>query len=306
MPLISIIMPVYNAESFLESAISSILKQTFNRFELIIVDDGSVDSSCKIISNFAKNDSRIKFIKNKHLGAAVARNVAVQESKGFYTLFVDSDDIYKTNMLESLYSKAVFTNADVVICGYRKFDNATKAKIWDFKPNPIFLFDERILTVNIYDKLFSTVPPSPWGKLIRSDLIKNNSIKFQDLSSCNDFAFSYSVLAMADTLAFVPEILLYYRANTNNNISKDRASKAENIFLAIIELESRLKKFGKYEHLKNTFFWRAESAINNELKNCSDLRKQELIKFAKEFNSQVFDEILSDHLKNLNKSDLSS
>ena len=65
MPLISIIMPVYNAESFLESAISSILKQTFNRFELIIVDDGSVDSSCKIISNFAKNDSRIKFIKNK-------------------------------------------------------------------------------------------------------------------------------------------------------------------------------------------------------------------------------------------------
>lgn len=294
-PILSVIMPVYNSEDYLEEAIESILLQDFTDFELIIIDDGSTDKSLDIIESYLKRDSRIKFFTTNHEGAGPARNVGIANARGFYTLFADADDVYDYHMISSMYSKAVYTNADVVICAYRKFDNITGDSLWDFRPKDIFLKKDRIYASEYSEILFMAVPPSPWGKLIKSSVIKENAIHFQNLTSCNDVAFSYSLLSYAKILAFVNTILLFYRANTGKNISKDRSSQAENIFYALAELENRLKLNNTYNVLRKTFKWRAKSAIENEFKQCTDPRKKQLMAFAKKMNSEIITEIVSEY-----------
>lgn len=281
-PLISLIMPVYNSESFLVEALNSILNQDFREFELLLIDDGSSDNSLQIAERYKSKDPRIKIYRTNHQGAAIARNKGISEAVGSYIYFVDSDDLFKKNMLSELYSKAVLTNADIIICGFRKFDNATKQSIWEFKPNGKYLVTDRIETKKIEKELFDTVPPSPWGKLIKKIIIDNNNLSFQSLTSCNDFAFTYIALSCAKTLAFCNEILLYYRANTGKNISADRGSRAINILFALCKLRDQLKQNGTIDKYYETYIARGRKSIEFELKNCNRTQKQDFYNSAKE------------------------
>lgn len=281
-PLISLIMPVYNSESFLKEALNSLLNQDFREFELLLIDDGSNDNSLQIAEQYKSMDFRIKIYRTNHQGAAVARNKGLTEALGYYIYFVDSDDLFKKNMLSELYSKAVLSNADITICGFRKFDNATKQTIWEFRPNGKYLVTDRIETEKIEKELFDTVPPSPWGKLIKKTLIDSNNLSFQSLTSCNDFAFTYTALSCAKNLSFCNEILLYYRANTGKNISADRGSRAINILFALCQLRDQLKQNGTFDKYYETYIGRGRKSIEFELKNCNQTQKQEFYNYAKE------------------------
>ena len=281
--LISLIMPLYNAEKYVAESISSILTQKFANFELIVVDDGSSDKSLSIVKKIAKEDDRVRIFCNEHQGAAVARNLGIAESRGIFLFFVDSDDLFKKEMLSNLYTKAVLTNADVIISGFRKFDNQSGKTIWEFRPDGKFLIEQRIETKTIPNCLFEVVPPSPWGKLIKRELIVNNKINFQNLSSCNDFAFTYTVLSYCKTIAFCPDVLLYYRANTGSNISANRGTKSTNIIKAIKQLEMNLKESGKFDELKKTFIYRSKTSLNFELKQCNEREKELLLENAKQY-----------------------
>ena len=117
MPKISIIVPVYNVEKYLEKCVRSILAQTFTDFELILVDDGSPDSSGAMCDQFAEQDQRVKVIHKENGGLSDARNAGIEIATGEYLGFVDSDDYIADDMYELLYTNIVKEDADLSICG---------------------------------------------------------------------------------------------------------------------------------------------------------------------------------------------
>lgn len=124
MPAISVIVPVYNVEKYLPKCVSSILKQTFSDFELILVDDGSPDGCGVLCDEYAKKDSRVRVIHKKNGGLSDARNVGIDAAKGDYLMFIDSDDWIDVDMLELLYTQAQKYDAQIVECSFRNvFEN---------------------------------------------------------------------------------------------------------------------------------------------------------------------------------------
>ena len=121
--LISIIVPVYKVEKYIDECIKSIINQTYTNLEIILIDDGSPDNCGKICDEYAKNDKRIKVIHQKNMGQSVARNVGLEYAKGDYIGFVDSDDYIKNNMFEVLHNNLVSYNADISICNIIKVKN---------------------------------------------------------------------------------------------------------------------------------------------------------------------------------------
>ena len=117
MPEISIIVPVYNCEKYIEKCINSILNQTFKDLELILIDDGSSDKSGEICEEFKQKDSRVKVIHEKNSGVSIARNVGINIAKGKFIGFVDSDDYLSSDMYEFLYENLKNSSADISVCG---------------------------------------------------------------------------------------------------------------------------------------------------------------------------------------------
>lgn len=117
-PKISVIVPIYNAELYLEECIHSVLNQTLRDIELLLIDDGSTDGSFRICEEYSKKDNRVQVFRNKNVGQGLERNFGVKKAAGEYIAFLDSDDQYKEDALERLYQKAMETNADMVSGGY--------------------------------------------------------------------------------------------------------------------------------------------------------------------------------------------
>ena len=122
-PKVSLIIPVYNAEKYLQECLDSAINQTLENIEIIIVNDGSTDNSLTICKRYSQKDSRIKLISQKNSGVAVARNIALQTATGEYIAFMDSDDYIDKNMLFDMYTKAKRDNADIVTCQFKHIQN---------------------------------------------------------------------------------------------------------------------------------------------------------------------------------------
>lgn len=179
--LVSVIMPVYNAGGFLKSAIESILSQSLEDLELILVDDGSSDGSQSICDNYAKKDHRIKVIHQNNGGICNARNTALRIAKGDFIAFSDHDDEYLPGFLENAYKRSIESNADIVKVskkvlilnnGYlvKERSNKLPDKIWDQKDIKEHYFD-------LFDKLKINCV---WDSLFRRDFIQNNNLYFDE------------------------------------------------------------------------------------------------------------------------------
>lgn len=168
-PKISVIVPVYNVEKYLRRCLDSILNQTFDDFELILVNDGSKDQSLFICNEYSVSDSRIKFINQANQGSSVARNTGLDVSSGDYIIHIDSDDWLELNMLELLYNAAVKTDADIVACNICRDDGAGNRQDCRFAYSV-----EREKQLHISEGLSTAV----WNKLVRRSLYLENEIRF--------------------------------------------------------------------------------------------------------------------------------
>ncbi len=166
---ISIITPVYNAEKYIERCVNSVLNQTYENIEFIIVNDGSTDNTAKILNRLKKNDSRIMVIHKKNEGVSKARNTALKKATGKYVLFVDADDWLESTMCEDLISHAEKNNSDVVICEYYNYyeilDKKEIVRLKEIKNTtfPSLISDDN----NKYGGF-------PWNKLIKRAKIKKD------------------------------------------------------------------------------------------------------------------------------------
>ena len=184
---VSIIVPVYNAEKTIERCIKSILKQTYNNIEIIIVNDGSTDNSLHICYELSKLDKRIIVIDTVNKGVSVARNIGIEKAKGDYIAFVDADDYVKENMYEKMVNYAEVNKVNLVFCNYEEFnDKCTSKKIEQFnlkdaKNNTMHNTDiiKRLISIS-EDSIFG----SCWRTLFSRKLIIDNNIKFTENREC--------------------------------------------------------------------------------------------------------------------------
>lgn len=197
---ISIIVPIYNAEKYLNKCIDSIINQSKKELEIILINDGSTDNSETIIKKY--NDKRIKYFKNKNQGIGKTRNFGIEKATGKYIMFLDSDDFLELNACEKMFEKAKKDKLDIVICDYyRYFDNGKKeeVKLPNFK-NSSLKDNPNIICEHL----------SPWAKIYKTDLLKNNNIKFVENLKYEDAPFVIEALDCAKKIGKVNLPLNYY------------------------------------------------------------------------------------------------
>ena len=204
---ISVIVPIYNSEKYVGTCIESLINQTYENIEILLIDDGSLDKSGEICDEYAKKDSRIHVVHIKNQGVSVARNIGIDSSSGEYITFVDSDDYVKPAYLTNLID-AMSSNIDIVICGItNKRGKTAKA---NYPNSPSFF------TIDDLKKNYDTYMPinGPYCKLYKRELIEK--IRFdKGIVMGEDFLFNLKYLSMCKNLATVKSAAyVYNRSNT--------------------------------------------------------------------------------------------
>lgn len=223
---VSIIVPVYNVEEYLEECLNSILAQTFQDFEVICINDGSTDDSLDILQSFAQRDKRIRIINQQNMGLAGARNHGLSVARGTYLCLVDSDDALDPNALKLLAQKAESHESDIVVFGFETIPSSknTSSSEWPLCANPV-----RDIVYNSFsaEALFKEPGSKPfiWRYFIRRNLLTENDLWFwEDLPFGEDTLFQFTILPFAANITFCKERLYRYRTSRENSLMADSSA----------------------------------------------------------------------------------
>ena len=220
---ISVVVPVYNTSRFLRQCVDSLINQTWKDVEFILVDDGSTDDSLEILKEYQKRDARIKVLEQKNLHAGVARNNGMKQATGKYIIFLDSDDFFSLDMLESALCCAKKNQAEIVIFGFNNYDALTGEK----KPAEIKL-PSRVFSANEpINDLIKTCQAVAWNKLYLRSFIERNNLKFEARKKCNDSYFTQMSLVLAERMVFLNRRLVNYRINNPSSLQGNMSLSRE-------------------------------------------------------------------------------
>ncbi len=251
-PLVSVIVPVYNAEKYLQRCIDSIINQTFTDFELLLINDGSQDSSGQICEHNSDRDNRIKVFYKKNGGVSSARNLGLQQAKGEWINFIDSDDFVGKEYLSNLLKGCEMSMSELIQAGFNKVSGNTSQCIKCTLQNITTLSMSEIL---LHLRGFS------FSKLFRRDIIKQNDIKFDEsLTLAEDLCFNLNYIAHINCATFINST--DYNYVTNGESASYKLHKPESL-LKLWQIENLLinnlqKKFSLSN--KDISAWKVETA----------------------------------------------
>lgn len=234
--LISVIVPVYNVEDYLDRCIDSIIKQTYKNIEIIIVDDGSTDKSKNICEKYKKKDKRIKLYKTTNKGSSYARNYAIKKSKGKYLAFVDSDDYIENNMIEILYNNLIKEKADISCC---TFYEVYKNKIIKKINNENYYVMNNIETIK-KSFLDDGLSVYLWNKLYKRELF--NGIELPVGKRSQERFVMYEIFDKVKKVVYETKCLYYYtqrKISVSNNLDNVNTDSIE----ACLNAVNYLKKY---------------------------------------------------------------
>ena len=207
---VSVIIPVYNVEKYLEECLQSVCNQTLKDIEIICINDGSKDKSGQILKDFAQKDKRIVLIEQKNQGVSIARNNGLKAATGKYISFIDSDDMVEPDFFEKLYLSAEKYNVDIAIAGYKKIN---KRKL--IKTHLRYWKNEKITQrTKMLETLLRTA--FVWNKLYKKELIIKNQIYFPEHKTYEDGFWSPQIAACAKSVCTVRGTYYLYRYNFNS------------------------------------------------------------------------------------------
>lgn len=261
---ISVIVPVYNAEKYLNRCIDSILQQTFSDFELILINDGSGDQSGDICDEYAKTDLRIKVIHQQNKGQASARNRGVANALGEWVAFVDADDMIHQQMLECLYQAAICSNTKLAVCKVVEGEEFPKTFFSEqnYKYTATQIDESRLLqwctdsTVNVVDKYAYWIV---CGKLIHKSILEH--FPFEEGRTYEDNAIVFKWLYYAGKITGCDNIMYFYFVNTNGT-TKGKYNIRKLDWLWALEEQIKFYKKIKYYRLANVVgIWFMRDAI---------------------------------------------
>lgn len=250
-PAISVIVPIYNAEKYIERCIKSIYSQTLTDYEVILVNDGSKDSSAEICRKYAERDARITFIDKENGGAGSARNAGIEVAKGEYLAFPDVDDWFEPQMYKELYEIAKGGNFDIVFSGVNFYSKEKNSE-------PVFL-----RTVNCVDASFfsadecrknvmtffptSTIFDVPWNKLYKRSVAIDKNVRFSDTRRCQDAMFNIDFYNAATRVTGAAKAYYNYIENDTAGVQRKFPKNYIDINIAYFgKLISILSSWGIY------------------------------------------------------------
>lgn len=245
---VSIIVPVYNTEKFLRKCIESIINQTLQDIEIILINDGSTDNSHDVCLEYAeKYSEKIRYINNKNIGCSATRNLGINLAKGEYITFVDSDDYIEETMYEEMYIKGQRTKSDIVICGINTIFLENK-KIWirrvkNKKEKYEYLTREQLLN-------------NPVNKIFKTELLRKNKIFFPlDTQFAEDIVFCIKSIIYCDKISAVEKEFYNYIIHENNSVHNLETRRG--VFKSFKWLFSFLIENGYLENKKiyNCFYY---------------------------------------------------
>lgn len=221
MPMISIVIPVYNAENYLKECLDSVLGQTYRNLEIILINDGSCDNSLNICKSYAVQDSRIRLFDCINHGASFARNFGIEHARGDYLCFVDSDDYCSSTMVENLLLPFYnMEECDISLCGIKATDGFEMTSI-----GGSYTVKEYLEKILIKWKIHLYVG-APYAKMFRMSLITDNKIRFDNsISFAEDFMFNMKALSYARNINIVEDLLYSYRLNVQDSLSSWNRTK---------------------------------------------------------------------------------
>lgn len=254
----SIIIPIYNAETYLDECLRSLKEQIYENFEVILVDDGSNDNSCEIYSKYEKEDQRFKVYKKKNGGVSSARNLGLLKACGKYVLFVDADDYCDKKMLK-IIGENIKDNIDIISFGYyKKYKNT----ICDIKPS----FKE---TISDYELGFyegEEILGYLWNKVFLNEIIKSNKIKFNtDIHYSEDLIFVTDYFKYVNNFLIIEDCLYFYRMRKNSatfNFYNEKSVTSLEAFNYLYNKSDNqiIKEIIEFKYLKN--YYRLKKIIN--------------------------------------------
>ncbi len=221
--LISIIIPAYNVEKTISKCLDSILNQTHNDLEIIIIDDGSVDTTFEICNKYSSKDKRVNVFKIKNHGVSFARNLGLSKSTGNYICFIDSDDIVHPQFCELLYKNIIKKDIDMASCNYQLincYEISELTKKIEVNRTEIIKKDEIIRA--LFDKYKGFI----YNKIYKKSTINDNKIQFQEnVAMCEDLLFNYAYLSYCNSVAYIPDSMYYYCQSSNSSSNNIKNKK---------------------------------------------------------------------------------
>lgn len=220
---VSVIVPVYNADSYLDQCLRSLICQTLKEIEIIIVNDGSTDASLRIINEYAMKYPWIMVVHQENKGLSVARNTGIKIASGEYIGFVDSDDWVTADMFERSYQRGKLDDADIVIANagvyFEKEERLCEfwdRKLWDVFPDDI---KNRAIDPMEYSQVF-LLEPAAWRRLYRRSFLEKYDLRFLEGKIFEDMPFHFQTLLLTNRISLLDQCLYYYRIGNQGKITQ--------------------------------------------------------------------------------------
>lgn len=252
--LFSIIIPVYNAEDFIKDCIESILQQDFKDFEILLINDGSIDQSLNICRGYENLNSNVKVYTQENKGVSIARNVGIQNASGKYITFVDSDDFVGKSFLNHFYAIVEKQEFDLVISGYTLYFKDKEVKVNEVSQEKASISNNLIAEQVVFSET-STLLSGPFAKIFKSDILKKNKILFDEkFQFGEDAIFNLTFLQHLETLYIINSKDYFYVQSDRDSLVKRRYSfeKTNEYINTLTNL--RLQTVKKFNIIDNRYF----------------------------------------------------
>lgn len=237
MPKVSIIVPIYNVEKYLERCIESLIEQTLEDIQIILVNDGSTDNSGKIAKEYAiKHQDKIIYLEKENGGLSDARNYGIPYATGEYIAFLDSDDYIDKEAYKEMYNKAEQENADYVECDF----------VWEY-PNK--LKEDKQIEYKNKKEMLAFVRVVAWNKLIKREIIEKNNLQFPKGLRYEDVEFTYKLIPHLTKVSYIDKCFIHYtqRENSIANVQNARTSEIFTILDNVISYYKENNLYKEYE-----------------------------------------------------------
>ncbi|OLR59241.1 hypothetical protein BHF70_06150 [Anaerostipes sp. 494a] len=249
---VSVIVPVYNVEDYLERCLNSLVRQTLEEIEIIVINDGSPDNSQMIIDDFKKKyPDKIISIVLENQGVANARNIGIENATGEFIGFVDSDDYVDETMFENMYQKAKYEEAEIVVSGFTKLYVASSL---DFQLGDMELYGK---SLRENPQILVKGVPYIWNKIFSRKLIVEHGLKFEQYRIFEDLLFTYQCYLYANKISKCDRPYYYYRARRVGSATNHFSENFFDIFPVMEEYIKSCKKAGQYEQLRECILYTA-------------------------------------------------
>ena len=276
--LISVIIPVYKVETYLEKCIVSIVEQTYKALEIILVDDGSPDRCGLICDEWGKKDNRIKIIHKKNGGLSEARNYGLDIAQGTYVVFIDSDDLVAPTMIERLFAESQKHEADIVECNYSCFTDVLPEKENREPTTSTVCTSEKALSLLLNESVFKY---TVWNKLYRREIF--DTLRFEVGKLHEDVFFTYQAFGKSKCINKIDDCLYYYRQRSGSIMGSS---------FSIRNLDSMEARKRQYYYMKENYPGLTDKAQSQAMGNCLYFGQKAVLCLDSEVREQALQIIL--------------